>query len=93
MPAANPVLQANLRAIARKDPALAKRIEQAAPAALSFAESRHGPLWASLDHDGRPLALASRYHPEDEAAKLVGSIESSVLPQTRRFEDLGARSQ
>jgi len=75
MPAANPVLQANLRALARKDPALAERIEQAEPAALTFAASKQGPLWASLDHAGKPLALASRYHPEDEAAKLVGAID------------------
>ncbi len=75
MPAATPVLQANLRALARKDPALAQRIEEATPAAMTFAPSRRGPLWASLDHAGKPLALASRYDPEAEAAKLVDSID------------------
>lgn len=75
MPDANPVLQANLRALARRDPALARRVEAATPAVLTAAPSRAGPLWASLDRVGKTIALASRYDPEAEAAKLVESID------------------
>jgi len=49
---------------------------------------RIGTAIEHLDRLGKSIDSAvSNYN------KLVGSIESSVLPQTRRFEDLGARSQ
>jgi len=51
----------------------------------------HKRLGTAIEHLGRLGnaidSAVSQYN------KLVGSIESSVLPQTRRFEDLGARSQ
>jgi len=71
----NPVLEANLKAIARRDPALADRIRDAAPAPIDFAPSKAGPLWGALDAAGRPLALASKYDPDAEADKLVAAID------------------
>ncbi len=73
--AANPVLEANLRAIAQRDAALAQRLRDTAPTPLRCAPSKSGPAWASLDHDGQPLALASKYDPLAEAGKLVASID------------------
>ena len=75
MPASADILKQNLSLLRRQDPELAERIEAAEPAALDWAESKAGPLTASLMHNGRPLWLASRYDPGKEAAKLVEGIE------------------
>lgn len=73
---ADPTLLAkNLAALARRDPALAKRIAEAEPAVLQWEASKAGPWVASLERDGRRLALASRYDPDKEAGKLLGEID------------------
>lgn len=69
------MLRRNLAALARNDPAMARRIEQASPAALQWTASRAGPLTATLDHAGRSLALASRYDPIAEARQLIAHID------------------
>ncbi len=71
----NDILAKNLTLLARQDPELAERIKNAEPAELNWIESKAGPLTASMEHNGRPLWLASRYDPEKEADKLVSSIE------------------
>lgn len=75
MPAPSDILKQNLSLLRRQDPELAERIEAAEPAALDWAESKAGPLTASVMHNDRPLWLASRYDPAKEAAKLVEGIE------------------
>ena len=77
-PAPNPTLAKNLSALSRADPALAREIAATQPAPLTWAESRAGPPTATLEADGRSLALASRYDPYKEAAKLVADVD----PQT-----------
>ncbi|MFW5682660.1 MAG: motility associated factor glycosyltransferase family protein [Phycisphaeraceae bacterium] len=69
------ILAKNLAALARRDPALAKRIAEAEPAVLQWEASKAGPWVASLERDGRRLTLASRYDPEKEAGKLLGEID------------------
>ncbi len=71
----NDILAKNLTLLARLDPELAERIKNAEPAELNWCESKAGPLTASIEYNGRPLWLASRYDPEKEADKLVSSIE------------------
>jgi hypothetical protein len=75
MPSSSDILQKNLGILRRQDPDLAARIEAAEPAAMEWAESKAGPLTASVEHNGRALWLASRYDPGKEAAKLVESVE------------------
>ncbi len=74
-PAPNPTLAKNLAALSRADPVLARQIADTAPAPLAWAESKAGPLTATLETDGRPLALASRYDPDKEAAKLIADVD------------------
>ncbi len=69
------ILSANLRELGRNAPALADRLRRAAPAELIWADSRAGPPWAAIVHDGKTLALASRYDPVAEAAKLAGVVD------------------
>ncbi len=75
MPSPNAIYERNLALIRMRDPELAERIEQAEPAALSWGESKAGPLTASIEYNARPLWLASRYDPGKEAEKLVQGIE------------------
>lgn len=75
MPSPKDILERNLALLRRQNPELATRIEEAEPAEMDWADSKAGPLTASIDHDGRPLWLASRYDPGKEAAKLVGGVE------------------
>lgn len=70
------VFQANLQALRRTDPALAERIAQAEPAPLQWQTARSGTWTASLPReDGRPTPLASRFDPEQEAAKLLNAVD------------------
>ncbi len=64
-------LEANLARIRRVDPALADRIAAAAPAALTWETSQAGPLSAAIEHEGRPMALASRFDPMQEAERFL----------------------
>lgn len=75
MRAPNDVLQRNLALLRRIDPRLAQRVEQADPVALEWSQTRTGQWTASIDHHGRPIALASRYDPHKEAGALVGEID------------------
>lgn len=72
---ASPTLEANLARLRQVDPALARRIAAAAPAALNWLPSKAGPLTATLDiegeHDGRSVALASRFDPMSEAERFL----------------------
>ena len=72
---ANPILAANVAAIARFDPALAERLRATEPAPLQWSPSKAGPLTATLNHEGRVLALASRFDPAAEAAKLIEPVD------------------
>lgn len=67
----SPILEANLARLRQVDPALAQRIAAAAPANLHWQQSKAGPLTAALDHDGRPIALASRFDPMAEAERFL----------------------
>ncbi|MCX5662799.1 MAG: DUF115 domain-containing protein [Planctomycetota bacterium] len=75
MPEIPPILAANLAQLRRVEPELAARIADAAPAALTWAPSRAGPLWATIEHQGKPLALASRFDPFAEAGKLISGVD------------------
>jgi hypothetical protein len=75
MPDPNDILARNLALLARQDAELAARVAEAEPTPLAWAESKAGPLSASIEHEGRPLWLASRYDPAREAAKLVEAVE------------------
>jgi hypothetical protein len=75
---ATDILRANLAALGTHDPALSQRVAQAAahpPQTLQWTTSRAGPPTATLTHDGKALALASRYDPLAEARKLVETID------------------
>lgn len=69
------ILDANLAALRRHDPSLAQRLGAAAPAPLTWLASRSGPPTATIEHDGRTLALSSRYDPLAEADKLNAAID------------------
>jgi hypothetical protein len=70
------VYQANLNAIAKHHRDLADRLSAVEPAELSWAASKAGPMTASrTDLGPRPVALASKYDPQNEAAKLAESID------------------
>ena len=69
------ILRANLNRLRRTEPELATRIEQTAPTRLQWSESRSGPLSAAIAHEGRQLALASRYDPAAEADRLNATID------------------
>jgi len=71
----NPILDANIAALRTTDVALAERVLAAAAAPLQWSASKAGPLTAMIDHDGRPLALASRFDPAAEAAKLIEHVD------------------
>jgi hypothetical protein len=75
MPSPNEILERNLAVLRRRDPDLAERIESADPAVMDWTASKAGPLTASIEHNGRPLWLASRYDPIKDASKLIGDIE------------------
>jgi hypothetical protein len=69
------ILRANLDRMRRTEPELAQRLDEVTAAPLQWAEARSGMLTATLERQGRPLALASRYDPDAEAAKLLKSID------------------
>lgn len=73
----NETLRRNLAALGRNDPATARAILDAAPAALNWDQSKTGlPVAALADPEtGRAVPLASRYDPIKEADKLVGAID------------------
>jgi len=73
------ILQQNLKALARRQPELAHRLRDTAPAPLQWAASKTGPLTATLTlpDGGRPLALASKYDPMAEAEKLTEQADLS----------------
>ncbi|HEX7010513.1 MAG TPA: 6-hydroxymethylpterin diphosphokinase MptE-like protein [Phycisphaeraceae bacterium] len=71
----NSIWSANLAHLRRTEPALAARLEQAAPAKLDWSPSQAGPLTATIDHHSRPLWLASRFDPLKEAQKLTEAID------------------
>lgn len=72
------ILSINLAAISRADPELADQLLAAEPAPLDWAASKAGPLTAMIpprDAGGRPVALASKYNPRQEAEKLTADID------------------
>jgi len=69
------MLDRNLKALARGQPELAERLRAVEPAALTWWQSKKGPLTAAVPHHGRDLALASKYDPHAEADKLVGQVD------------------
>ena len=71
------ILRANLDRLRRTEPELVARLEQTAAAPLQWAEARNGTLTATIEHDGRQLALASKYDPDAEAKKLTDTIDYS----------------
>jgi hypothetical protein len=71
----NAVFEANLRALARTEPALVERLRAVEPADVTWLDSKAGPLSATINHNGRSLALASKYDPAAEAAKLNEAVD------------------
>ncbi len=69
------IFAANLAQLRRTEPELCQRLLDQPPASLQWAASNAGPLWATIDHQGRQLALASRYDPIAEAEKLASSVD------------------
>lgn len=69
------ILRANLAALGKTEPEMAARIEAAEPAPLIWADSKNGPLCATIDTNGRKLSLASRFDPIAEADKLNASFD------------------
>ena len=80
MPNDPSILQRNLASLARTEPALAEELAGITPAALTWTEAKTGDLTATVNHDGRPLALASKYDPQQEAARLVDHIDHATTP-------------
>lgn len=71
-----PLFQNNLSAIARHHPELAEQLSSVTPAALDWTASKAGPMTAlRTDLGDRPVALASKYDPTKEAAKLVEPVD------------------
>lgn len=70
-------LQRNLSRLARSEAALAQRLADTEPAPLTWAEAKSEAPTASIEHEGRSLALASKYDPQQEAARLVEHIDHS----------------
>ena len=75
MPETTDILCANLGRLRRTEPELAARVEQTTAAPLQWSEARSGALTATVAHNGRRLALASRYDPAAEAEQLISSID------------------
>lgn len=73
----NPTLTRNLAALRRHDPDTAQAIAQAEPVDLTWETSKTGkPVATMADPEtGRAVALASRYDPDKEAAKLTATID------------------
>ena len=71
------ILNANLARLRLTEPELAQRVCESTPAPLAWAESRAGPLCASIEHRGQPLWLASRYDPLSEAQNLAAKVDLS----------------
>ena len=72
------ILRANLDALGRSNPKLAESLKTAMPADLAWDTARSGDLTASVPptaNNDRPVALASRYAPADEAQKLLSSVD------------------
>ncbi len=69
------ILKANLALLGHTNPKLASLIEQASPAPLVFGPARSGLMTASIESNGRQIALASRYDPEAEADKLASTVD------------------
>ena len=69
------ILKANLDRLRLTNRPLADQIEHTRPAPLSWQASRVGPLSACIDHEGRSIALASRYDPDAEAQKLADTVD------------------
>lgn len=74
MPSETATLDANLAALRRTEPGLADRMARTAPLPLAWSASRSGPLSATIDVGGRPLPLASRFDPVDEATRLLDRV-------------------
>ncbi|MEX0774998.1 MAG: 6-hydroxymethylpterin diphosphokinase MptE-like protein [Phycisphaeraceae bacterium] len=75
MPDSSAILEANLAALARSDPALVARLHQTSALEVQFQPARSGLLSATVQHEGRPLQLASRFDPLAEAAKTAASVD------------------
>ncbi|MEX0653835.1 MAG: 6-hydroxymethylpterin diphosphokinase MptE-like protein [Phycisphaeraceae bacterium] len=69
------IFAANLAALRRTEPELAERLEQTEPAAVTWHASKAGPWSATVEQEGRPLWLASRFDPAQEAQRLVGEVD------------------
>ncbi len=70
------ILCANLRALSRRDPALAQRLERSEAASLLWAQAKSGTLTASFTREGStPVQLASRFDPLAEARQLVAQVD------------------
>lgn len=74
LPTSN-ILAANLAALSRVDPALAQRLRDTPAAELTWATAKTGLLTATLSHEGRALALASKFDPAAEAGKLIEPVD------------------
>lgn len=77
MPEAPDILSANLAQLRRAEPELAARLLETAPARLTWGASRAGAElpWATIDHEGRTLTLASRFDPLADAQKLLTAVD------------------
>ena len=75
MASSSDILAANLERLKRTQPELALRLADAAAGELAFESSKAGPLAATIEHQGRRLALASRYDPMAEAVKLIAGVD------------------
>lgn len=70
-------LEANLRWVAARDPEMADRLRATEPRELIWEQARSGLPVALLPGEGRPVALASRYDPGQEAQRLADSVDLS----------------
>ncbi|MEX0885316.1 MAG: 6-hydroxymethylpterin diphosphokinase MptE-like protein [Phycisphaeraceae bacterium] len=64
-----------MAALTTREPELAQRVLAAVPAALEWQEARSGVLTATIEQGGRPLWLASRFDPVQEAGKLAAEVD------------------
>ncbi|MEM7682621.1 MAG: 6-hydroxymethylpterin diphosphokinase MptE-like protein [Planctomycetota bacterium] len=71
------LLEKNLRAIAAHDPDTAKAVADASAPDLDWAQARTGDPVALVKAEGaaRPIALASRYEPRQEAERLIDAVD------------------
>jgi len=65
----------NLKLLAMRDPRLAQAVGEAAMDGVAWTNSPQGLSATVLNDAGKPMALGSKYRPQDEAEKLIANVD------------------